>query len=150
MTEKELIKYRSLKRLIERKKEKITDICEKDVNMVIGTVKASSRNFPWIETHPLVRMNDPIEIDKRRKVCKVLEDEIRAIQNQIQEIELYIDSIKEPDIKEIFEMRVYDGMKWNDIAVEIDDDKDRTTYSKKFKNYIENSRNSPISQTSSI
>jgi len=41
-------------------------------------------------------------------------------------------------------MRVYDKMSWIDVSVELDENKDRTTYSKKYKKYLENSHNSPM------
>jgi hypothetical protein len=146
LTENELMQYNALKARVSRNRNRIYDINTKDVPVVEGKVKGSSKYFPYIETHYKVRMNDPVEVDRCNKRIKELEKSINKDIESIKRIESYISNISDPKIQTIFEMRVYEKMKWMDIAIELDEDKDRTTYSKKFKNYIENSHNSPISQ----
>lgn len=132
--------------MLERKQAQIDSIWDKPIDTLIGKVTASSKHFPYVETHPSVYIDDPIECDRREKRRKEIQKEIDSLKLRITEIEKFIDNIADPELKDIFEMRVYEGMKWTDIATEIDDNKDRTTYSKKFKKYLENSHNSPISQ----
>ena len=68
----------------------------------------------------------------------------------MKDIEDYIDTIADPELRNIFEMRVYDGMKWIEIAEEIGDDKNRTTYARKFRKYLENAHNAPIAQNNIV
>lgn len=144
------MKYRSMKRLVERKQEQLDKLWDKEIPTVIGKVTASSKHFPYVQTHPSVYMDEPKEADKRKAMDKQITEEIDTLNVKLNEIEDFIGSIWDPELKEIFELRVYEGMKWPDIAAEIDDGKDRTTYSKKFNNYLKNSRISPISHTEMI
>lgn len=145
MTEKELSQYKALKARIERNEKKLEDINVKDIPVVDGKVKGSSRTFPYIETHYHVQMYEPKEMDEQRKRIYELEKCIEEDKGRVQRIEDFVNSIEDPELQAIFEMRVYCKMGWIDIAAELDEDKDRTTYSKRYKNYIENSHNSPIS-----
>jgi hypothetical protein len=146
LTEKELSQYKALKTRIVHNEQKLESLKKKDVRIVDGKVKGSSKYFPYIETHYSVQMYDPKENDKLIKQIGKLEHDILKDKNKIQRIEDFINSITDPELQTVFEMRVYENMNWIDIAAEIDIDKDRTTYSKKFKKYIENSHDSPISQ----
>lgn len=139
------MQYKAFVARVGRNERKIEEIMVKDIPVVDGKVKGSSKNFPYIETHYHVKMNDPKEADKCRKQIVELERRIRTDKDIISSIEFYISEIEDPELQTIFEMRVYEKMSWMDIAVELDEDKDRTTYSKRFKNYIENSHCSPIS-----
>ena len=150
MTEKEIMRYRALKRLAERKQSKIDSIWDKDIDVVMGKVTASSKHFPYIITHPTVQMDDPVECDRREKTCRILETEIGSLEKRMKDIEDYIDTIADPELRNIFEMRVYDGMKWIEIAEEIGDDKNRTTYARKFRKYLENAHNAPIAQNNIV
>lgn len=145
MTEKELGLYKALKTRIERNEKKLERLKARDIPVINGKVKGSSPNYPYIETHYNVQMYEPKEMDKYSTHIHNLEKCINDDKKRIQQIENFINSIEEPELQVIFEMRVYDKMGWIEIAAELDEDKDRTTYSKRFKNYIENSHNSPIS-----
>lgn len=144
MTEKELGQYKALKARIERNEKKLEDINVKDIPVVDGKVKGSSRTFPYIETHYHVQMYEPKEMDEQRKRIYELEKCIEEDKGMIQRIEDFINSIKDPELQSIFEMRVYEKMNWVEIAAELDEDKSRTTYSRKFKKYIKNAHNAPI------
>lgn len=145
MTEKELGLYKALKTRIERNEKKLEELQARDIPVINGKVKGSSKNYPYIETHYNVQIYEPKEMDKCSTQIHNLEKCINDDKKRIQQIENFINSIKDPVLQLIFEMRVYDKMGWIEIAAELDEDKDRTTYSKRFKNYIENSHNSPIS-----
>jgi uncharacterized protein (UPF0335 family) len=146
LTEKELSQYKALKTRIERNEKRLVELQEKDIPAVAGKVKGSSRVHPYIETYFPVQVSDPSELESYMERIHKLEMDIASDQGKIRQIEDLINGIDDPELQSIFEMRVYDKMNWIDIAVELGEDRDRTTYSKKFRNYIENSHDSPISQ----
>jgi hypothetical protein len=146
LTEKELSQYKALRARVKRNETKFEDINDKAVQIVDGKVKGSSKYFPYIETHYHVQMYEPKEMDEQRKRIKELEKCIQEDTNRIQLIEKFINDIDEPELQAIFEMRVYERMGWIEIAAEFDEDKSRTTYSRKFKKYLENAHNAPIAQ----
>ncbi len=148
MTESELNQYRALITRVVRNRKKIEEIRLRDIQVVDGKVKGSSKYFPYIETNFHVQMYDPKESDRCRKQIQEVEKCIVVDRSRIEDIETFISSITDPELQAIYEMRVYEKMKWVDIAAELDGD--RTTYAKKFKKYINNSRDSPISQTAII
>lgn len=145
MTEKELMQYKDLKQRLERSEKKLKEIEKKELPVVYGKVKGSSREFPFIETHYSVQMYEPKESDKRFAKAQELEKLIEADSKRVKSIESFINSIENPELQRLFELRVYERMGWMDIAAEMEE-RDRTTYSKRFKNYLINSRNSPDAQ----
>lgn len=97
-----------------------------------------------------VEMEEPKENDKIIKRIRALQKCVEEDSRRIEEIDKLYNSINDNELKTIFDMRVYEGMKWIDIAADLSEEKDRTTYAKKFKKFLENSHDSPIAQTSSI
>lgn len=150
MTEKEVIQYNALVARVERNKQKVLDLQLKEIPSVSGKVKGSSKYFPYIETHMQVEMHEPNEASKLKQRIIALEKCVEEDSRKIEEIDKLYISITDNELKTIFDMRVYEGMKWIDIAADLSEEKDRTTYAKKFKKSLENSRNSPLAQTSSI
>lgn len=150
MTEKEVVQYNALVARVERNKQKVMDLQEKEIPIVSGKVKGSSPHFPYIETHMCVEMEEPKENDKLIKRIRALRKCVEEDSRKIEEIDKLYANITDNELKTIFDMRVYEGMKWIDIAADLSEVKDRTTYAKKFKKFLENSRNSPIAQTNSI
>ena len=146
MTEIELSQYRALKQRVERNEKKIKEIEKKDIPVVAGKVTGSSKHFPYIETHFGVQMYEPKESDNCSKRISSIQSDISRDKDRIKAIEDFINAISDPELQTVFELRVYEKMSWIEIAVELDEDKDRTTYSKKFKNYLDSSHVSPISQ----
>lgn len=146
LTEKELSQYKALKARLERNEIKLEKLQGRDIPAVAGKVKGSSSEHPYIETHFSVQMEEPNEAEKSRIQIHKLNRDISSDRDKINKIEDFINAIDDPELQTIFEMRVYEKAGWIEISVELDEDKDRTTYSKRYKNYINNSHNSPISQ----
>ena len=138
MTEKEIMQYRQLGILIERKKKQLDNKLEQldKVPVVSGKVTGSQATFPYITVHPTVEISEPKQSDKIHREMDSIEREIADAERRREEIVNYIMRIKDVEMKNIFEMRVYDGMKWADIATEMDEDKLGNTYLKKFQKYI--------------
>lgn len=150
MTDKELSQYRALKTRLERNQGRLEKSRDKDVSVVNGKVKGSSKNFPYIETHYNVQIYEPNEIEAYNKQISTLEKAIEDDLIKIKAIEVFINMIDDPELQSVFEMRVYERMKWVDIAAELNEDKDRTTYSKKYKKYLKKSHISPISHIDTL
>lgn len=150
MTEKELSQYKALKTRIERNEKRLEELRTKDIPVVAGKVKGSSRNYPYIETYYPVKMYEPTEAERCISQILKLEKEISSDRDRVGRIEDFINSIDDPELKTVFELRVYERMSWVDIAAEMDEDKNRTTYSKKFRKYIENAHNAHISQNTIV
>lgn len=150
MTEKEVIQYNALVARVERNGSKILELQDKEVPIVSGKVKGSSKHFPYIETHMQVQMEEPREAEKLDKRIAALQKCVDEDSRKIEEIDKLYTDITDNELKTIFDMRVYEGMKWIDIAAELSEEKDRTTYAKKFRKFLENSLNSPRSLTSNI
>lgn len=146
MTEKEIMQYVALKKLIERRYLEIEKLENRDIDVVCGKVKGSSKQFPYTEIRTSVQMYEPKVNDKINLRIHEIKLEIEKANAKINKIEDFISNINDPELKVIFEMRVYEKLNWIDNVAELDIDKDRTTYSKKFKKYLENSHNSPMSQ----
>jgi hypothetical protein len=146
LTEKDLSQYKALNARIERNERKLEELHTRDIPAVAGKVKGSSREHPYIETYFPVQMSEPSEAEKCRAQIRKIERDISSDRDKINSIEKFINAIDDPELQTIFEMRVYEKMGWVDIAAELDEDKNRTTYSRKFKKYIENAHNAPIAQ----
>lgn len=150
MTEKEVIQYNALIARVERNKEKILDLKLKEIPVISGKVRGSSPNFPYIETHMCVEMKEPKENDKIIRRIRALEKCVEEDGRKIEEIDKLYADITDNELKTIFDMRVYEGKTWYDIAAELGEDKTRTTYSRKLKKYLENAHNARIAQKSII
>lgn len=116
MNKKVLEAYQANKRLIERNNKKIEDEQCKDIPVVKGKVTGSSRNFPYIENHMTVQMNDPVEADKSHKRIVRWQQEVSQAETEIEEVEQFIAEIEDVKIREIFTYRYIDNMKVGEIA----------------------------------
>lgn len=155
LEEKTLKKYNVWIKVIERKSKQIEELNTKEVDIVTGKVSGSSKYFPYLTERTTVQMYDPGQLQVLNDRVKKYSSEIEEANKKIEEIENFINSISDPELKLIFELRVYKEMNWVDIAAELSNmsgegeiykERDRTTYSKKFKKYLINSHNSHNSQ----
>ena len=120
MTRKELKQYRSLKNEIENLEKEIDKLRDRllDVPEVMGKVRKSSDNFPYIEEHVQVRMYEPkeeYEIKKRIRIkrARKYEAEYQAVR-----IEQFIAAIPDSTARLIFDMTFLQGNR-QDIADQI-------------------------------
>lgn len=116
MKRKKLESYLVNKRVIERNKQKIEDEKYKDRPVVMGKVKGSSPDFPYIEQRFSVQMDEPVEADKINRRITEWEKEIEQAEKEIQEIEQFVSQIQDIRDREIFTYRYIDGMKVADVA----------------------------------
>lgn len=86
------------------------------VETVFGKVTKSMSEFPYIEGHMTVEMQEPKESERIRK--RILEKEARKtiLTQKIEMVENFIDSMEPGIDKEIFEMLYYDGMTQKEVG----------------------------------
>lgn len=119
LTEKELGQYKAIKNEISDLNRRIKETKEGPV-MSFGTVKGSSKYFPYTEQNFHVSGMDPADTDIRQKQVsellrqrEVQRDEL--MKKQI-EIEQYIAQIKDSTTRTIFRMYFIDGLNQLQIA----------------------------------
>lgn len=110
MNRKKLESYQPNKRLIDRLQRKIEDEKIKDIPVVVGKVKGSSSDFPYIEQRFSVMMDDPAQTEKRKQRLKTWEAEIERAEKEILEVEVFISGIEDARDREIFTYRYIDGI----------------------------------------
>lgn len=116
MTRRLLEAYLPNKRLIERNWNKIQDEQMKEIPTVLGKVKGSSPNFPYIEQHFTVMMDEPVEADKQAERIKRLGQEIEQAEKEVDEVEQFISAIKDTRDKEVLSLRYIEGKKAIEVA----------------------------------
>lgn len=111
-----LKKHKKNKNRLKRIDEKIEEFCGREVQVVSGKVTGSSKDFPYTEVRTSVQMYDPEENDNLNKQIRRKEAERLALMNEISEVAEYIESIPDPEVKEIFELAFVDGKKQQEVA----------------------------------
>lgn len=90
-----------------------------EVPVVSGKVTKSSDDFPYIEEHIPVEMAEPEEADRIREKISRREARRRAVVQEMDEAEGYIEGMPEGMEKEIFEMVFLDGMTQQEVGESI-------------------------------
>ena len=116
MTRKLLESYMPNKRLIERNRNKIQDEQMKEIPTVLGKVKGSSPNFPYIEQRFTVMTEEPVEADKQAERIKRLGQEIEQAEKEVDEVEQFISAIRDTRDKEVLSLRYIEGKKAIEVA----------------------------------
>lgn len=135
INKKNLLKFKGRKKEIERLESKIADAEMTEVPAVIGKVKGSSRNFPFIEVRHSVVMDDPVASEALEQRIKTYRDNIVKYEAEALEVEKYIQKIDDPEVRTIFRMYFIDGEKQKDIAIALN--LERSTISKKIKDELQ-------------
>jgi RNA polymerase sigma factor (sigma-70 family) len=108
---KTLKQYISLKReqeMIEKKLDRLEER-EDDVPVIYGKVKGSAPEFPYIETHMMVAMDEPKKMDhiiRQRMINERRKDQVNDL---LIEIEEFIADIPDSSHRQIFEMVFLNG-----------------------------------------
>ena len=105
-----------------------------EVPVVSGKVTKSSDDFPYIEEHIPVEMAEPEEADRIREKISRREARRRAVVQEMDEAEGYIEGMPEGMEKEIFEMVFLDGMTQQEVGEVLD--RERSGISKKINAYF--------------
>lgn len=116
MTKKELEQYTKLKREIESIGKRYDKLCAKEVPEVAGKVQASENGFPWMRYRMTVQMYEPKANDEINKIINILRERLERCDRQMKEVEQFISSISDSELRNIFELRYIEGLKLKEIA----------------------------------
>lgn len=109
MTKKLLSEYRNRKQRIEKLQRDIEELRGKDVQTICGKVKASMKEFPYIQRYETVQMSDPAELERIKAAVGKKEEEIRKLKELNREVEDFVNNITDTATKSIFEYYFIDG-----------------------------------------
>lgn len=121
--------YRSLKKEskdLDKKLNKLYDRQEA-IPEVMGKVTGSSPEFPYIETHPTIRMSEPEKNDTIKRLIRAKKNRKNMVDETAFEIEAFIASIEDSKVRRIFDQVFIEGRKQNEVAEEIGYSKGRIT-----------------------
>lgn len=119
MDSKKLEQFREKKRevrMLEGKLESMKERCEETISDV---VQASSREFPYIRQSARITGKDMTARKRMLVVKERLIKRKRELEEDIEEIERFIDTIEDSAIRQIIELRYIEGRKWRDISNEL-------------------------------
>lgn len=118
MNRKTLRQYRALKKELLLIDQGIDRLRERamDVPTVAGKVTGSSRDWPYIETHYPVWMDEPKEADEIRRRLRIKEKRREEVSQLAVEIEQFIAGIPDSTDRQIFELLFLEGITQQDAA----------------------------------
>ena len=116
MDKQSLMGYQKLKREQVHLLRRIEALQKKEVPVVMGKVKASSRDFPYLEHRISVQMDEPVESDRIKRMFRIYRERQEQIGQQMLQIEEFINGIDDTEIRQIFELRFIEGQKQEQIA----------------------------------
>ena len=118
MNRKTLRQYRALNKELLLIDQGIDRLRERamDVPTVAGKVTGSSRDWPYIETHYPVWMDEPKEADEIRRRLRIKEKRREEVSQLAVEIEQFIAGIPDSTDRQIFELLFLEGITQQDAA----------------------------------
>ena len=121
MDRKRLNQYKALQREIPKLKKDIQKLEEKlsQVPVVAGKVTKSSDEFPFIEEHVSVEMEEPKAATEIKKQIRLKEQRMEQAERDKTEIEQFINEIEDSNDRLIFDMVYLQGMSVQKVADEI-------------------------------
>lgn len=136
MDKQRLRQYLPLQNEIKTLDKKIDKLYERQASIptVIGKVTKSSDDFPYIEEHVSVKMDEPKEADEIRKLLLIKENRRNQAMMLSQEIEEFIASIPDSVDRQIFELTFLDGKKQREVAEDVG--VERSLVSKRITKYL--------------
>lgn len=137
MTEKELSQYKAIKKEIADLNKRIEETKQAEI-VPFGTVKGSSKYFPYTPMTFHVAGIDPADATQRQKEISELLRQREFQKNELLkkqiEIEGYISGIQDSTTRTIFRMYYIDGLSQWEIARKLG--YDQSIISRKIKGYI--------------
>lgn len=128
------LKY--LKKELIRLDQQIGRLEEKEIPVVAGKVKGSSRDFPYIEVRTSVLMDEPVTADAVGKLLKIKRERRQLVERKIIELEQFIKEIPDSLTRQVFELYFQDGKRQKDVAKLLHLDQSRI--SRKINEYLQN------------
>lgn len=142
MDKKKLKQYISLKKEQKMLDKKLDKLRERvlDIPTVLGKVKGSREEFPYIETHMTVYMDEPKQADVVRRQTRINEKRKEQVDTLLIEIEEFIAAIPDSVTRQIFELVFLEGKTQQEVADLFG--WERSNISKKINGYLKLSHNS--------
>ena len=118
MDRQQLNRYKKNRREINTLTEVIKKLQDRldEVPVVSGKVTKSSDDFPYIEEHVQVRMQEPKAATSLKTRIQEKEKRIEQLTQENEKVEKYIASMPGGTGKEIFEMIFLDGMTQKEVG----------------------------------
>lgn len=108
------LKY--LKKELVRLDNQIERLESKEVPVVAGKVKGSSKDFPYIEVRTSVLMEEPVTADAINKLLRIKRERRQQVEKKIIELEQFIKNIPDSLTRQIFELYFQEGKRQKDVA----------------------------------
>ena len=142
MDKQKLNQYRALQREIPKLNKDIVKLYERleDIPVVSGKVSKSSDDFPYIEQHVTVEMEEPKQATEIKKQIRCKEIRLEQAERDKTEIEMFIASIPDSLDRQIFELTFIDGKRQQSVGKIVG--LERSGISKKINKYLQLSHNS--------
>lgn len=121
MDKKRLIQYKALAKEQPKLRKEIDILYERldKVPVVSGKVTKSGDDFPYIEEHMTVQMEEPKAATEIKKQIRIKELRLEQVEEEKTEIERFIASIPDSRDRQIFELSFLDGKKQREVAGEV-------------------------------
>lgn len=121
MDGKTLKQYKMLKKEAPKLRKDIEKLYEKlgQIQTVFGKVTKSSDDFPYIEQHVTVQMEDPKVSSRIRDRIRIKEKRLEQIEEIEEQIEKFISEIPDSRDRQIIEMIYLDGMKQEEVGKQV-------------------------------
>lgn len=138
MDKKTLKQYRPLQREIRLLDQKISKLYDRQAELptVMGRVTKSSDDFPYIEEHVVVQMDEPKESDEIKRLLLIREQRRKQAKRTVLGIEQFIAAIPDSTDRQIFELTFLEGKKQREVADAVC--LDRSRISRRIDNYLKN------------
>lgn len=114
-----LKKHKKNKDRLKRIDEKIEELCGREVQVVLGKVTGSSKDFPYTEVRTSVQMYEPYENDRINKRIREYEAERLVLLQEVEEVDRYIEEIKDSEVREIFENLYQEGISQRNVGKKV-------------------------------
>lgn len=135
--DKKILKqYKSLQKELKMLDKKIDRLYDRQASLptVMGKVTKSSDDFPYIEEHVSVQMDEPKEAEEIRRLLLIRENMREQVRKSLLSIETFIADIPDSTDRQIFELTFLEGKKQREVADLIGIE--RSVVSKRITNYI--------------
>ena len=134
-----LDQYIQLKKEAKDLEKRIERLNNQVDNVEYGTVKGSSKSFPYTERTFRVSGYNICNLEKRNSKIKQLniiyEKKLDESMDMVVEIEEYINDIQDSGLRQIFRYKYIDNLTWEEIGRKLYID--RTTAEKRVSKYLE-------------
>lgn len=116
-----MIQYKALSKERPKLRKEIDILYERldKVPVVSGKVTKSGYDFPYIEEHMTVQMEEPKAATEIKKQIRIKELRLEQVEEEKTEIERFIASIPDSRDRQIFELSFLDGKKQREVAGEV-------------------------------